>query len=54
MSHFKVGDMVSHVKKPHRGTAIIKELVDGIAKLHYPKFNMTVVGVRVRDLKKEA
>lgn len=54
MSSFKVGDMVSHVKKPHRGTAIIKELVDGMAKLHYPHFNLTVVRVRVRDLKKES
>lgn len=53
MSPFRVGDAVSHVKKPHRGVATIKELVDGLAKLHYPQFNLTVVGVRVRDLKRE-
>lgn len=50
---FKVGDSVSHVRKPHRGIATIRELTDGIAKLYYKQFNLTVYPVRVRDLKKE-
>jgi len=52
VSAFKKGDHVTHLKKAHRGVAVISHLVDGMATLKYPQYKLTVIA-RVRDLKKE-
>lgn len=50
MGPIKVGDKVVHIKKPWRGEAVVRELKDGMATLFYERFNLSVKGVRVRDM----
>lgn len=50
MVDIKVGSKVIHIKKPWRGEAVVQDLKDGVATLFYEKFNLTVQGVRVRDM----
>lgn len=50
MTQIKAGDKVVHIKKAHRGVATVKSVLHGHAVLWYPKYQLKVQGVRVRDL----